>query len=270
MDKLTRGDIDFSTLKKSPIQGTKSTIYLSDDTCIKMLDGLYDEERQALYRKFQEMDGISIENVILPQSLIVEDDKLLGFTMENFKNSMPLIDYFIRTRFIECKDLFEAVRKASLILRVIHKQGVICQDLTFDNILIDKNGVVKYCDMDGCSYGEHMSPFLSVLLKRFLVDFRKERITLVSKNLDRISLMLSFFYLTYLKEIQKMSKKDYYSLAEHVKTLENCKDVANILRSRGTNITAEIPYVDELIDPTDDYTIDRKKQLSLTKRWIYK
>ena len=269
MEKININDIDFSTLQKSKNQGTKSILYENGDFCIKILNSLYDKEKKELYRKFLEMDGISINGVILPKTLIVLNDKLEGYIMDNFKNSTNLIDYFGCNRYVNCKDIFKAVKKTSLILKSIHENGIICQDLSFDNILIDINGNIKYCDIDGCTYKDFTSPFLSLLLKRFLFDYRKENDCCISKNMDRISLMLSFYLIVYTNEIQKISKKKYDMLSNNIVTLENMKKYAKALVNKKISLH-EIPYLDELIDDNDDYIIDREKQLSLTQKILRK
>lgn len=254
-------DIDLSKLEKTKIQGTKSTIYKQDDVCIKILDKLYPEEKQKLYRKLLEMDGIRLNNAILPIDLIVNNGSLEGYTMEYFKDSINILDYFFRNRFVNCKDIFDVVKRASIILREIHSSGIICQDLSFENILIDINGNIKYSDLDGCCYKEYMSPFISYLLKYFLIDYRKEQYIIPSENLDRISFMLSFFAAVYFKEIQNLSKKKYNELSSKIRTLENVKTYANMLVNKDLKLPI-VPYLDELIDSFDDYIIDRNKQVS--------
>ena len=163
--RIKFNDINFSSLQKRQQQGTKATIYRNGDTCIKILDCLYDEEKELLYRKLIDMDGITIPNVLLPKELIIKDGKLEGYSMDYFKDSMPLSDRFM-VRYVDCKQLFEYVSRASKILRDIHQNGIVCQDLSFENILIDTNGNIAFCDLDGCSYKEHIAPFISVLMKR--------------------------------------------------------------------------------------------------------
>ena len=267
MEKIQYSDINFGSLEKLKSQGTKSTIYRDNDKCIKVLDGVYPEEKTQLMRKFNDMSGISISNVLLPKELIIKDGMLYGYTMDYFGNSMPLSDRFL-VRYFNCKDLFEYVYKASNILRNIHDNGIILQDLSFENILVDDNGNVKYCDLDGCSYGKHVGPFISLLLKNFYIDYRKQRMNL-NENLDRISMMISFFMLTYGRSVQNLSKKQYHSLSDQIKTLENIREYANMLVNRDCSIN-NIPYLDELIDLSDDYLIDRKKQLTLKQRILRK
>lgn len=265
MDKIKLSDINFSSLQKLQQQGTKATIYKDGYTCFKILDGLYEDEKELLYKKFIDMDGIKIPNVLLPKELIIQNGKLQGYSMDYFRDSIPLSDRFM-IRYVDCKQLFDYVSKASKVLKQIHENGIICQDLSFENILVDKNGNVAFCDLDGCSFKEHISPFISILMKRFFIDYRDEKIPL-SSNLDRISMMLSFYYLIYAKEIQNLTKKQYHKLSDKISTLENSRQYANMLINRQNQI-GEIPYLDELINPSDDYVYDRYKQLSLVRRLL--
>lgn len=264
MDKIKLSDINLPSLEKCKIQGTKSTVYENGNECIKILDRLYPSEKQDLYRKFLDMDGITISGVLLPISLIVENDTLYGYTMKNFKNSINLNDYFASTRYVNCADILKVIKRASLILRDIHSKEIIYQDLSFDNILIDKDGNIMFSDIDGCKYKEHRTQFISVLLKSLINDYRRE-LVYISENLDRISMMISMFYLMYLKEVQKLSKKEYHSLSDNIRTLDNCREYANILVDR-SNMLSDIPYLDELIDDSDDFIIDRNKQLNLRQK----
>ena len=172
MEEIKSKEIDLSTLQKLQSQGTQSTIYTDGNICYKFLDGLYPNEKRDLYRKFLDMAGIKIDNVLLPQDLIIEDGRLKGYTMRYFANSMPLSDKFLK-RYFNCNELLLYVGKASTILRNIHSNGIVCQDLSFENILVNDKGNVAFCDIDGCTYKGHTSPFFSVLFKEFLVDYLK-------------------------------------------------------------------------------------------------
>lgn len=263
MEKINFTDINFESLVKSKFQGTNATIYKDGETCIKVLDGLYDNEKSSLLRKFEDMDGIIIPNVLLPKELIMKDGKLYGYTMNYFANSMPLSDKFLN-RFVNCKELFEDVVKASKILRSIHNKDVIVQDLSFENILVDGKGSVAFCDLDGCSYRQHSSPFISLVLKEFYIDYRRQKVYLC-KNLDRISMMISFILIVYGKYMQNLSEREYLTLTNEISTLENMEKYVRMLVNRRKEIE-EIPYLDDVIDLNDDYIIDRNLPLSLTKK----
>lgn len=264
MEQIKLKDINLNSLKKLEQQGTKSTVYRNGTSCIKMLDGFYEEEKDALFKKFLDMEGLEIENVLLPKELIVSNGKLEGYTMDYFP-SVSLNDKF-EVRHVDTKVLFDYVYKASKILREIHRNGIICQDLSFENILVDDNGNVKFCDLDGCSYKDNVSPFVSLIMKRYFIDYRKEQLLLCT-NLDRVGMMLSFFYIVYAKELQKLNRKSYSKLAEKSNTLEEMRKYANLLLDR-SNPVPEIPYLDELIWLDDDLVYDRYKQLSLFRRII--
>lgn len=264
MEQIKLKDINLNSLKKLQQQGTKSTIYRNGTSCIKMLDGFYEEEKDALFKKFLDMEGLEIDNVLLPKELIVSNGKLEGYTMDYFP-SVSLNSKF-EVRQVDTKVLFDYVYKASKILREIHRNGIICQDLSFENILVDDNGNVKFCDLDGCSYKDNVSPFVSLIMKRYFIDYRKEQILLCT-NLDRVGMMLSFFYIVYAKELQKLNRKSYSKLAEKSNTLEEMRKYANLLLDRSNPVPA-IPYLDELIWLDDDLVYDRDKQLSLFRRLI--
>ena len=263
MEKININDINFSVLQKLPSQGTQSTIYTDGNLCYKLLDGLYTNEKKDLYKKFLDMEGIKINGVLLPEDLIVENGLLQGYTMTYFKNSTPLSDRFLK-RYFNCKELFEYINKASKILRSIHSNGIICQDLSFENILVDNNGNIAFCDIDGCSYKENNSPFISILFKEFLVGWRKSKIY-IKEDVDNLSMILSLYLIMYGEVLQKITKKQYHSLSDNVNTLENLRPVANMLVDKKCTIE-KIPYLDEFIDLTDDYIVDREKTLSLRQK----
>lgn len=260
MEIIKAQDIDFSSLRKLKNQGSQSTIYTDGIMCYKILDGLYPEEKKELYKKFLAMDGIRINGVLLPEDLIMEDGSLKGYTMDYFADSTSLSDKFF-CRYFNCRELFDYVDKASRILRDIHKKEIFCQDLSFENILVNDHGEVMFCDMDGCTYKDYNSPFLSLLLKEFLIDYRKSTVPTV-EDVDKLSMILSFFAIMYGNVIQKISKKQYHTLSDRIKTLENLRDTANMLVDKHCPIS-ELPYLDEVIDRNDNYDIDRKKLLTL-------
>ena len=195
MDIVQLSDIRFSQLQMLRFQGSKSVIFNSDKSVYKILNGLTDEEKESLYLKFLEMDGLAIDNVALPTGLILDGKKLEGYIAPFFKDTTPISNSFL-ARYFNTQEFLQIMVKVSHLLRKIHQNEIVCQDLSFENILIDKDGNVFFCDLDGCSYHDHISSFVSLLMKRFINDYRKE-ICIVEKNLDRISLMISFYYFLY-------------------------------------------------------------------------
>ncbi len=258
MEEIKLKDINLSNLRKLPNQGTQSTIYTDEIICYKFLRNLYPNELRALYTKFLDMDGIKLENILLPQSLIMENGKLKGYTMKYFASSKPLSDKFLK-RFFNCNELFILVTKASYILRDIHNNGIICQDLSFENILVDENGNIMFCDIDSCTYKKHNSPFISKLLKEFLIDYRHSKLY-TKEDIDKLSMILSFYLTIYDKVLQNITKKEYHLLSDNINTLKNLLDIAITLIDKNYPIK-DLPYLDEVIDLNDNYEIDRQKVL---------
>ena len=264
MEKINIKDIDFSSLKTNRFQGTLSTIYHSDDQCYKIFKKMDNFDEDMLYQKLMAMQDIKLDRVLMPTALIIEGNQLCGYVMPRFDNSLSLNDYFSRTRFVESKDILNAIKRASLILRDIHDQGIIYQDLSFDNILINQEQQIMFCDIDSCYYKPFRSECISMLLKEYMIDYRGE-LVVISRNLDRLSMMLSMFYLMYYREVQKMTNKRYAYLANNLKSLENAKLYAEILADKNRPIP-DIPYLDEIIDDSDEFLIDRAKQVTLVQR----
>ena len=173
MEKINIKDININSLQRLANQGSKSITYTDGNTCYKVLTGLYTDEKKVLEDKFQELSSLHIDKVLMPKDLIVKDGLLEGYTMDYFKDSKNLSDFYSK-RFYNIKDLFESLKEASKILRKIHDSGIIYQDLSFENILINKDREIRFCDIDGCSYKYYNTPFISLLLKCFLLDYRKE------------------------------------------------------------------------------------------------
>ncbi len=263
MEKIKFKEIDLSTLHKLQSQGTQSTIYTDGIIGYKFLDGLFPYEKRELYKKFLDMDGIKIDGVILPQSLIIEEGTLRGYTMKYFANSMPLSDKFLK-RYFNCNELLVYTEKASRILRNIHNNGIIYQDLSFENILIDNFGNIAFCDIDGCTYKRHTSPFISMLLKEFLIDYRHSKV-FINKDLDKLSMILSFYLIMYGESLERITKRQYNILSNKIQTLKNLRNIANTLINKSNSIPA-LPYMDEVIDLSDDYVVDRKKILTMKQR----
>lgn len=266
MEKINIKDININSLQRLANQGSKSITYTDGNTCYKVLTGLYTDEKEVLEDKFQELSSLHIDKVLMPKDLIVKDGLLEGYTMDYFKDSKNLSDFY-STRFYNIKDLFESLKEASKILRKIHDSGIIYQDLSFENILINKDKEIRFCDIDGCSYKYYNAPFISLLLKCFLLDYRKEKVYL-SKDLDKLSMLVSFYDIIFDEEINHISKRQYKELSNNVVTLKESRELFETLLNKKSLLTT-LPYLDEIIDDSDDYIVDREKLLTL-KRKIFR
>lgn len=260
MELINLKDVNLSSMNLSMIQGTKSSVYINGNECYKILNGLYIGEKRQLLKKFYDMDGIKIDDVLFPKELIIDDGILAGYTMDYFQDSMNLYDYFTKERFVDVNDIFRATKKASLIVRKVHENGIILQDFSFDNILINKNFNVKICDIDGCKYKENESPFISMIMHNYYDVIMGKRYTL-DENFDNQSLLFSMLLAIYHK--MHFSMEDYDTLSDKIKTLKNIRTlVSSLLKDSNT----KVPYLDEIISDDDHFIIDRDKQVSPQKR----
>lgn len=265
MSKINIKEINLSALQKLNSQGTLSTIYTDGNLCYKILDNFYPGEKEILYKKFLEMEGIKINNVLLPLDLILENNQLVGYTMTYLQNSISFADKFSKKCF-NCNELLIYVEKASKILKNIHSSGIICQDLSFRNILINDKGNVAFCDMDSCAYKAYETPFYSGLLLDFLVNYRKAKVY-AHKDNDKLSMILSFYLTMYGEELQRITKRQYHKLSNNINTLENLRKTANLLIDKKQPIK-ELPYLDEVIDLSDNYEINKEKILNFKERGL--
>lgn len=255
MNNIKISDINFDSLEKINNAGTKSTIYKYENKCLKILDGLYPTEKLILHYKFLDLEGINIDGVLMPEELIIDNGILCGYTMNYFNNTKSLNSYFLDCKYINSNDVFKITRKVCKILKSIHDKEIIYQDLSFDNILINNEGKIMFCDIDECNYKNYNAPFVSLLLKRLICGYRNENIN-ISKNSDRVSIFISLFYSIYLKEIQFLTVDEYNLLSNDVNLLKSMKKYIDILLDK-ENEVPDIPYVDELLTINDNYIINR-------------
>lgn len=263
MEKINLRDINFEKLKRLQQQGSKSIVYTDGTYCYKILTDYYEIEKQRIYEKFFYMENLKLDNVLLPKGMIVEDGILQGYIMDYFQNSTTLLSRFARREF-NCKELFEYVYRASIVLRNIHKSGIVWQDLSFENILVNDNKNVMFCDIDGCSYNGINSPYYSMLLANFMFKFRRTKIK-DFVELDKLSMILSFYNTLYCQVLQRITKKQYHVLSDNISTLETLRPIANMLIDKNCPIE-RLPYLDEVINLSDDFEIDRKKVMTLRQK----
>ena len=247
METIDIKDIDFNELLKLSSQGSTSTIYRNDEFCFKILDGFYEEEKKVLYEKFLHMKDINIDGVLLPKCFIMDNGIMQGYIMSYFKNSVTLNGKY-NDSFIDLNVLAEEVIKASKILRMLHENGIICQDISFENILVDDNEDVAFCDLDGCCYDNYISPFVSKIFSNFMLKYRQIEVSAsdINENMDNLCFLLSLCYLLFHKELSNIASMDYKILENSNTPFRGIVNYIKILKNRDMDIP-EIPYLDDLI-----------------------
>ena len=263
-------NLKISSLNIFKYQGGTSTIYEDGNTLIKVLDGFTDKEQKILYKKAKAMDGKTIKNVLLPDTYYIENEMVKAYSIENLKCYRSFSDYYAPKRFIDCNHLFATTKKASFILKDIHQEKMLINDVSFQNILLNKKGDVQYIDFfEGCSFERYRGGLYSSILIDYLSYHKEKQQLTESTNQDRLSFLLAFWELIYTQNIETISKRKYEKVSNHVTTLQTLKEYRNILLDRSCTIP-EIPYMHELIEGSDNYIIDRVTLMSPLEKILYK
>lgn len=265
MQEIRLKDINFESLKKlnRPATFNFATLYTDGDVCYKIFNDPHSFDNVSLYNNFKDMDGMQIDGVILPEDLIVDDGVLLGYLMPLFKDSMTLSRRF-EGRYVDKVLVVSAFRKASFIIREMHKKGVILQDVSLENILINDQGDVCVCDPDSFAYNGYFPQTYSKIFCRFLIDYRKTKLHML-EDIDRLSLFLAFYYLMFEKEIQKVSRGKYNKLSSEMKTVENMREIRDLLVDKSKDLY-DLPYFDEFASNLDVGTLDKNKCLTIGQK----
>lgn len=269
MEIIDYNDIDFKKINKFDHQGNSSELYENNGELIKIFRGYSDHECLRLFKKIQDMENIKIDGIIKPNKFIVrnyirygeEKKEIKGYVMDKFYNSESVNDHFGYIRSYNCSDLFKVLKNASLILQNIHNNDIICQDISFFNILVDKDDYdnVKICDLDACSFKKYNSAIVSYDLSYYYNYILDERFVPSTKNSDKLSMILSLLYLLFSKDIDLISDNNYESLSSKINTLKNLKDYFISLKNGKFNLHYdELPYLHELIDDSDNYVLENK------------
>ncbi len=258
MEKIQLKDIDCKSLKPLENQGNTSSIYIYDGECYKFLDKLDVSLKPGLYEKISDIEGMEVDGIILPKKIIEDNGNFVGYVTDYFSQSATLYDYFTKKRYEDANDILVATKKASIILKNAHKSGIVLQDVSFDNFLIDENGNVRLCDIDSCKFKEKYGHYISGPLKDYYLHMH--RLPEINENLDRQSLFFSMLLTMYHKRVLSLSTYD--ELSQEIKTL---KELRNIMFSLLITTNTWVPYLDEVIIDNDHYTIDRNTQVSKEK-----
>lgn len=272
MEIIDYKDIDLKHLPKFDQQGKEnsSVIYeYNDNELLKLFKYYSSHERLMIFKKFEELENIQIEGIIKPRKFVVdsyvrygeEQKDIKGYTMEKFADSTSIIDHFGYVRAFNCSDLFITLKYASLILKDMHDNGIICQDISYLNVLfdIDDYSNVKICDLDACSFKKYNTEMYAYDLKEYYVSILHSRFIPSTPNSDKLSMILSLFFLLFRKELYQISDSEYDELASKINTLSNLKDYFKAFKNGSYNFhNSELPYLHEVIDDCEKYVYENK------------
>ncbi len=158
---------------------------------------------------------------------------------------------------LRSEDYLRALINASKHLKEIHERSeeIVLGDATFENIMVypDEEGKyteTKFIDFDSIQIGELKCDAVSALLyyyffvKRFSLNF-----SYLTPDMDKISHLLSFFYLIFGDDIFSIKPREFDQLSEQLNTLYRLRPTFYYLRQCCR--IPDVPYLHQVIDVND-------------------
>lgn len=247
MNIINKEDIDFRKLIKLKCRANnESRLYHNDDELYKIYKGLLRNELRRKNKKIELLsDGANIDNVILPKDKIMSENILSGYSMDYVKGSLILFEFAKRSKNVN--DFLRVIYEVSLTLRKIHNdpRNIVVGDLSFSNIIFDKEFNHYFVDFDSVKIDDIPSDTISFLMDDYTKIRGMYRFK-VSKETDIFSLMLCTLHTIFGEEIDKISMYDYDLVAERVETLKNIRNIVIEMKKYNRYIP-EVPYMDDII-----------------------
>ena len=247
MEVIQKETIDFSDLHKISCRAnSESNLYNDGEVLYKIFKKI---PYRHLRRKKEKIEllsnGIELNNVVLPKDIIVSGSLLSGYTMDYKKEAIILFEFVKRSKNIN--EFLKLVYNVSQTLREIHNdpRNIVVGDMSFSNVIFDKNFEHYFVDFDSCMIDGIPSDRISFLLSDYTVTRRIYNFD-INKNTDRLSLILCMLHTIFAEEIDEISMYDYDYVSERVETLKNMREIVLEIKKNKKHIP-EVPYVDELI-----------------------
>lgn len=238
-------DIDFSELEIfNGVNSTESTLFYDEHYFYKLFDNNFDgrnKEKKLLLLN----DGDKIPDVVIPDILIKNNGLMSGCVMERIKDANSLSKYKNSNVFIM---LLYVVSQS---LKKIHSdpRNIVIGDLHFNNIIIDSNIKHHFIDIDSCMIDGISADRLPISLKHYILNRGNFKFD-VSKNTDKLCLILAMISALFGKSIDSLCMDEYDDKAEQVYTLKNMRNIFVELKNNN-NCIVNVPYLHELISIND-------------------
>lgn len=262
MEIIDVNDIKFDKLKFLNTRGSQSMMYTDGVNLYKMFEGLFPSEKVDAYNKFLDLDGRGIRHIILPNKLIIKNGLLCGYIMPYYKDYFSLGDLF-RNDTIDLSNVLISMYYVSHVLRYLHDNGIIIKDFSFQNILINQENDILFCDMESCLYHNNCGPFVSDTYQEFMDKYKPK---IAGKDMDNLSLLLELYRFLCSCNFDIKNKRN--NLINNISTLKNINDY--LFKLINSNERIDVPYLDELIDFNDTYVIDKDRDLPFFTRILKK
>lgn len=143
---------------------------------------------------------------------------------------------------------------ASKTLKTIHNSEIVVADLSFDNIIFDKNFNHYYIDFENCALNNISHETVPGITFCYL-QYRGCEYE-IDYNYDRLSMILCTIYSLIGTELECIEQYDYDKLAEQYKTLKELRKVFLALKKQYKKVP-ELPYIDEFINFENEHKIPK-------------
>lgn len=256
MKKINLANIDLTKLPQlNDSPHLESDLYHNDEIVYKIFKNFDEYKINKKQRKIELLrDGNSLPNVLMPIDNLYFNDTFFGYTMKYIMDSITLFNFNARSK--DIKIFLQILTTISKSLKEMHQdpRDIIIGDLNFDNIILDKNYNPYFCDIDSCKINGLLNETNPAIVVSYLKNRRISNID-TNRNKDRLSLLLSTLYMIFKKHIDELSIYEFDKKAEHLETLRNIRNL--ILEIKKYQNIPEVPYIHELISPSD---IETKKE----------
>lgn len=210
MNKIDINEIDFSKLNKLDVESSENTVYL-DDKNEKIYKMFLSKDLDLSKKKEENLEALN--DIKRDINIVIPENKIMsnGVLIGTIERYIKGDDLRdINHRFSNIYDKILFCLDMSKTLEEIHKENIVVSD-NIRNVKLDTKNVTK--------------------------------------ELDRITMMMLIFETLFNKEFYYITYYEYMSRAEKIKTLMDLVSYYEVIRTNQKNI--DMPYLHEIISDCD-------------------
>lgn len=228
----------------SSISNTEGKIFLIKDknnwnTNYKVLKRFYDNESPLFGNKLLtinilENSKIDIDELVMPEKLVINNGKLIGYTME-YIDGVNLKELFDDIKY-DRLEMIKHLKEIGNILDKIRKLNNYNQNINFylndiheANFILDKSGHIKVVDIDSCKIGNNIPVVAKYLTPFSPIDELPEKYKRCNDtkigyiapdfNSDLYCYNLMILNYLYKDNIQKLDIAEFYSYLNYLNNI---------------------------------------------------
>lgn len=228
----------------SSISNTEGKIFLIKDknnwnTNYKVLKRFYDNESPLFGNKLLtinilENSKIDIDELVMPEKLVINNGKLIGYTMEyidgiNLKELFDDIKYDRLEMIKHLKEIGNILDKIRKLNNYNKNINFYLNDIHEANFILDKSGHIKVVDIDSCKIGNNIPVVAKYLTPFSPIDELPEKYKRCNDtkigyiapdfNSDLYCYNLMILNYLYKDNIQKLDIAEFYSYLNYLNNI---------------------------------------------------